>query len=229
MSDLTIQPPGWYSNRPHIAIAASGQNSKVASCGGDSGGPWFRAENVDKGPFYVVGVNNFGLTAGCGSRFKKSGFTRTSALQEWVESHTSQFKFNDEVSAPGSGGPPPLPVGPPLPTTSSPTSMPTSSPTPSPTSSGGSPKPPPPTCKDTSENKERCGYWKGKGYCTKYYEKYMKIFCANTCGTCSTWVRSMPEGSIEIPLPPSSTNAAGLLYVKTMFLGLSMCLLVFDL
>jgi len=78
-----------------VACASSGWSSNVASCGGDSGGPWWRATGTN-GPFYIVGVNSFGVNGKCGDYSKETGFVRTSAISAWVKSKTSAFTWKSE-------------------------------------------------------------------------------------------------------------------------------------
>jgi secreted trypsin-like serine protease len=80
-----------------VACASSGSYSRTASCGGDSGGPWWRATK-ENGPFYIVGVNSFGVNGQCGDRSKETGFVRTSAIQSWIKSKTSAFTWKNEDS-----------------------------------------------------------------------------------------------------------------------------------
>jgi len=78
----------------HVACASSGPYSITASCGGDSGGPWWRAS---AGAFHVVGVNSFGYSGRCGDSSKHTGFVHTSAIEPWVKSKTNKFTFRSEL------------------------------------------------------------------------------------------------------------------------------------
>jgi agmatine/peptidylarginine deiminase len=84
-----------------------------------------------------------------------------------------------------------------------------------------------PECNDT---KESCGYWEGLGYCThQRYGDFMQSYCAKSCGTCSTAGKIVRAGALEIPPVPASTDTASSLSIaKTLLLGVSMWVAVFN-
>merc|ERR1711920_866427 len=75
-----------------VACAASGRGSRVSSCGGDSGGSWYK---TSQSAYFIVGVNSFGFDGGCGDIDKKTGFARVSSLEEWMQLFTTPFRFAD--------------------------------------------------------------------------------------------------------------------------------------
>jgi len=101
-ADCSMGTPKWWCNSAHIACAASGPSSIIASCKGDSGGPWWRRSSTNHDSIYVVGVNSFAIdrinyqTGGCGDASKKTGFVRTSAIKSWVLTRTDKFRWANE-------------------------------------------------------------------------------------------------------------------------------------
>jgi len=80
----------------HIACAASGPSRITGSCGGDSGGPWWRKSSTNHDSIYVVGVNAFGFNGECGEAGKHTGFVRASAIRDWIQSLTDKFTWANE-------------------------------------------------------------------------------------------------------------------------------------
>merc|ERR1712241_1006005 len=98
-----------FGGRSHIACAGSGRNSRASSCGGDSGGPWYRSSDNRK--YSVVGVNSFGNGEDCGAVNKETGFVRVSSLRSWIDSHSTPFKWASEGNIANAPAPAPTPSG----------------------------------------------------------------------------------------------------------------------
>jgi len=161
-----------------VCIEGRKNGRLVSSSYGDSGGPLVCEYN---GQWTVYGATFVGDR--CTTEKKPAVYSGAYFHLEWIKSYVGSFPSTGGTPMVGGSGTgsPPMPGG---------------------TNSGASAP-----CQDTSPLKQHCGHWKDEGYCSRGgFTDYMKQYCANACGTCSSLKRELPR-SMEV-LPPPSPNAA---------------------
>eukprot|EP00931_Biecheleriopsis_adriatica_P121266 TRINITY_DN96353_c0_g1_i1.p1 TRINITY_DN96353_c0_g1~~TRINITY_DN96353_c0_g1_i1.p1 ORF type:complete len:305 (+),score=48.30 TRINITY_DN96353_c0_g1_i1:44-958(+) len=88
-SDTMKVMPCQSGTDPSVACISSGPRSHSASCGGDSGGPWFL--NRSREIISIVGVNSFGR-GDCGDASKTTGIALLGGFTEdWIKEMAPDF------------------------------------------------------------------------------------------------------------------------------------------